>query len=238
MRCGNLSFSNPLVSIVIPVYNGSNFLRDAIESALAQTYRSFEVLVVNDGSDDGGKTAQLARSYGDRIRYFEQPNRGVSAALNKGIQEMKGGYFAWLSHDDVFLPRKLELQVRALETEGADVVVYSDYELVDAKLRRIKKKIMGDVAPEQFRFRILLDTALHGCTILIPRVCFEKGGFDEALRTTQDYEMWFRLAETYRFVRVPGDPCFRTGFTLARKVGRTSGSCPKRMSSTGDSLTR
>ena len=137
-----MSLSNPLVSIVIPVFNGSNFLRDAIDSALAQTYPNFEILVVNDGSSDNGKTEEVALSYGDRIRYFHQPNRGVSAALNTGIREMKGEYFAWLSHDDVFLPRKLELQVRALETEGADVVVYSDYELVDTRLRRIKKKIM------------------------------------------------------------------------------------------------
>ena len=89
---------NPLVSIVIPVYNGSNFMREAIDSALAQTYPNIEILVVNDGSTDN--TREIALSYGDKIRYFEKENGGVATALNLAIHEMKGEYFSWLSHDD------------------------------------------------------------------------------------------------------------------------------------------
>ena len=73
------------VSIIIPVYNGSNYLKEAIESALAQTYDNVEVLVVNDGSNDGGATEQIALSYGERIRYFKKENGGVASALNVGI---------------------------------------------------------------------------------------------------------------------------------------------------------
>ena len=79
----------PLVSIIIPVYNGSDYLKEAIESALAQTYSNIEILVVNDGSCDDGKTEEIALSYKDRIRYITKPNGGVSSALNLGIAQMK-----------------------------------------------------------------------------------------------------------------------------------------------------
>ena len=82
----------PLVSIVIPVYNGSNFLRDAIDSALAQTYPRVEVIVVNDGSTDGGATEAIAKSYGSRIRYFAKENGRVASAVNYGIANMNGDY--------------------------------------------------------------------------------------------------------------------------------------------------
>ena len=112
---------NPLVSIVIPVYNGANFLAEAIDSALAQTYRNLEVIVVNDGSTDGGATERIACSYGDKIRYFSKPNGGVSSALNLGIEKMKGEYFSWLSHDDLYAPDKIENQVNQYgSSNGSD----------------------------------------------------------------------------------------------------------------------
>ena len=90
----------PMVSIVIPVYNGSNYLSEAIDSALNQTYPNCEVIVVNDGSEDEGKTENIALSYGSKIRYFAKKNGGAATALNLGIAEMKGEYFSWLSHDE------------------------------------------------------------------------------------------------------------------------------------------
>ena len=104
----------PLVSIVIPVYNGSNFLQQAIDSALNQTYKNIEIIVVNDGSRDDGATEQIALSYGDKIRYFSKENGGVSTALNMGIANMKGEYFSWLSHDDMYKPEKIEKQIEAI----------------------------------------------------------------------------------------------------------------------------
>ena len=80
----------PKVSIIIPVYNGANYMREAIDSALAQTYTNIEVVVVNDGSRDDGATREVALSYGDRIRYIEKENGGVSSALNRGIRDMTG----------------------------------------------------------------------------------------------------------------------------------------------------
>ena len=84
---GNNQFK-PLVSIIIPVYNGSNYMREAIDSALAQTYTNTEVLVINDGSCDNGATEAIAREYGDKIRYFYIENGGVSTALNTGIRNI------------------------------------------------------------------------------------------------------------------------------------------------------
>ena len=101
----------PLVSIVIPVYNGANFLREAIDSALAQTWPHCEILVVNDGSTDNGATEDISLSYRARIRYFRKENGGVASALNLGIREMRGDFFSWLSHDDVYLPDKCRNQV-------------------------------------------------------------------------------------------------------------------------------
>src|SRR5512140_3857263 len=102
---------HPLVSVVIPVYNGANYLREAIDSALAQTYPHVEVIVVNDGSNDGGRTRAVATSFGSRVRYFEKENGGVASALNLGIREMRGAFFSWLSHDDVYYPEKIARQV-------------------------------------------------------------------------------------------------------------------------------
>ena len=117
---------DPLVSIIIPVYNGSNYMREALDSALAQTYSNIEILVVNDGSNDGGKTRDIALSYGDRIRYLEQEkNGGVSTVLNMGIRAMRGEYFSWLSHDDVYYPEKIQAEIDALRAAGnMDAVVY------------------------------------------------------------------------------------------------------------------
>ncbi len=193
----------PRVSVVIPVRNGSNYLRDAIDSALAQTWPDVEVIVVDDGSDDGGATVRIALEYGDRIQLIRKGHGGVSSALNAGIGAMTGDLFAWLSHDDVYDPRKLEHQIEALGRFGHDAIAYTDYELVDPALRRIKKKILPDVPPAAFQLWLMADSALHGCTVLVPRSCFDGELFDERLSTTQDYDMWFRLARDHRFVRVP-----------------------------------
>ena len=103
------------VTIIIPVYNGSNYVREAIDSALAQTYKNIEILVVNDGSTDEGATRDICLSYGDKITYYEKENGGVSTALNLGIEKMTGDYFSWLSHDDLYYPDKIEKQMKELE---------------------------------------------------------------------------------------------------------------------------
>ena len=199
----NMSTS-PLVSIVIPVFNGANYMRQAIDSALAQTYPQVEVLVVNDGSTDNGETERIAGSYGERIRYFAKENGGVASALNRGLREMRGSYFAWLSHDDAFLPEKTSRQVGFLRANRAFAACYTDYLQVDpggAVIRRVavpwrpREKALKALFARQY---------INGSTVMVQRECFDRVGiFDEKLRYTQDMEMWFRLLQHYEFGRVP-----------------------------------
>lgn len=193
----------PKVSIVIPVYNGANFLGEAIRSALSQTYDNVEIVVVNDGSTDGGPTERVARAFGDRIRYFSKPNGGVATALNRGIQEMTGDYFSWLSHDDLYLPDKLSVQIEALAQmpDPRRCILYSDYGVFTADPEAAAPYVLPHVSPQDFRYFITTANGVHGCTLLVPREAFaEHGGFDPALRTTQDYDLWFRMAATFAFV--------------------------------------
>jgi len=195
----------PLVSIVIPVFNGADFLRDAIESALAQTYSRKEIIVVNDGSTDGGATESITKSFGGKIRYFFKPNGHVASALNYGIANMAGDYFSWLSHDDVYYPDKIASQIDALERLDGRTVAYGDYESMEVATGVRREHRLPGTRPEHFRWFITLASDIHGCTLLIPRICFrECGVFDTTLRTTQDYDMWFRIAGRFRFVHVPG----------------------------------
>ena len=120
----------PLVSIIIPVYNGSNYMREAIDSALAQTYPNIEIIVINDGSNDNGATEKIALGYGEKITYIKKENGGVSSALNAGIEAMHGEYFSWLSHDDKYLPEKIETQVAVLiQYQDDDIIALCISEL-------------------------------------------------------------------------------------------------------------
>lgn len=196
--------ARPLVTVVVPVYNGADYLRDAIESALGQTYPSVECIVVNDGSNDDGATEAIARSFGDRIRYVWKENGHVASALNHGIRHMKGEYLSWLSHDDLYHPDKVAAEVEALAGLGPRTVIYSDFETLDAATETVRSVRLPDVPPERFRYFITTSNSLHGCTLLVPRAAFNECGlFNERLRTTQDYDLWFRIAAAFRFVHLP-----------------------------------
>jgi len=193
----------PKVSIIIPVYNGSKYLREAIDSALAQTYKNIEIIVINDGSNDGSKTEMIAKSYGDKIRYFYQDNGGVASALNFGIRMMKGDYFSWLSHDDIYYPNKVEEQVNFFKKNRTDVILYTDYEYIDSESKYIRSEIIKNIEPRQFVYFLITSYPINGCTTLIPKTCFSNVGvFNESLKTTQDYELWFRLAKKYQFIHL------------------------------------
>lgn len=198
-----MSPSSTRVSVVIPVYNGANYLAQAVDSALAQDHPDVEVLVVNDGSTDDGATATVARGYGSRIRYLEKPNGGVASALNLGIEAMRGDWLSWLSHDDVYLPHKVSTQVARLGSAPPDAVLFADYAFVDPAGKRLGEKRFQGRA-EAMRAELVRGDPVNGCTTLVPRrVLEEAGGFDVRLRTIQDYDLWFRLAARHPFVHVP-----------------------------------
>lgn len=190
----------PLVSIVIPVYNGSNYMREAVDSALAQTYEHLEVIVVNDGSTDD--TEQIALSYGERIRYFRKENGGVSSALNLGISKMKGAYFSWLSHDDIYSPTKVSDAINLLKRHGQlgnRCLAYTGSKFISATgeilfdgLKRFQPELL--YSNNEVLQNMTRKGTPNGCCFLIPRDIFsEVGYFDETLRYSQDALMWYRL---------------------------------------------
>lgn len=204
-RCEGI---NPKVTIIIPAYNASRYLKEAIDSALAQTYPNIEVMVINDGSNDSGKTEKIAKSYGNRIRYFYKENGGVSTALNFGISKMEGSYFSWLSHDDKYYPDKIERQINYLkENDLMDkkVILYSDYDLMDNHSRVFATSIKNhDELVEKPEY-CLLRGSINGLSLLIPKKAFEECGvFNESLKCAQDYELWERMQQKYKFIHQEG----------------------------------
>lgn len=196
----NMQF--PKVSIIIPVYNGSDYLANAINCALQQTYKNIEIIVVNDGSADEGRTEEIALSYKDQIRYFYKENGGVSSALNYGIRMMTGQYFSWLSHDDAYSPDKIMTAVELLKKHNAldqKVIAFTGGWFIDTSGVRIggfpgffeKDKLYSGL--EVINVMTKKGT-LNGCCMLIPKMAFEDVGFfDETLRYSQDSLMWYEL---------------------------------------------
>ncbi|MCT4592693.1 MAG: glycosyltransferase [Anaeromicrobium sp.] len=199
--------NNPLVSIVIPVYNGGNYLREAIDSALAQTYENCEVLVINDGSNDNGLTEKIALSYGEKIRYLKKQNGGVATAVNLGIENMKGEYFAWLSHDDMYYPEKIEKQIQALRENGdMTAIVHSNYDVLDVESQKLtpvnwlNQYTLKQLTNSNFAPVFL---CIHGCSILIHKSHFQRVGlYDESLIATQDSVFLFHLMRDQKSVFV------------------------------------
>lgn len=193
----------PLVSIIIPVYNGANYMKEAIDSAVNQTYENIEVIVINDGSNDDGKTEGIAKSYGNKIKYIYKENGGVSSALNLGIKEMKGEYFSWLSHDDKYELDKIEKQIMFLNKYGnqKDLIALCGTQQIDKNSKnistRMKKRNLKEnqiINYEEVIKNLLSKGTFNGCALLIHKSVFEKcGNFDERLRFSQDFYLWIEI---------------------------------------------
>lgn len=195
----------PKVSICMPVYNGGNYFRKALESALAQDYPDIEIVVVNDGSNDGGATEAIALEYGGRIRYFGQDNKGVAGALNTALKHATGDYFAWLSHDDIHLSHKTSAQIRYLEALGRPhACLFSDYDLIDPADELITTVRFPVERVRQTPRLPLMNGWINGCSLLIPMDLMRAfGPFDERLRYTQDYDLWSRILGEHEFFHQP-----------------------------------
>lgn len=193
MGTHKIKSTNPLVSIIIPVYNGSNFLKNAIESALNQTYQNIEVLVINDGSNDNNKTEKISKSFESKIKYIYKENGGVASALNLGINESKGKYFSWLSHDDFYSFNKIENQLAFIKKKPNVKIVSSDFAILNQESQKTESRQINE--EKTFKNgRDILENWLDFCTFLIEKECFrEVGLFDAKLKTIQDLDMQFRL---------------------------------------------
>lgn len=182
------------VSIIIPVYNGEVFIARALDSALAQTLKAFEVIVVDDGSSDG--TRAIVEQYGQRVKYLYQSNKGPAAARNLGMKNARGEYIAFLDADDIWLPKKLEKQIALLEAKPDIGFVYCDNHFVDDAGKTIpnyvrKVKLMrGDILLDFFKEFFVMTPALVFRKSLQEKIGF----FNEKLMVGEDFDYILRLA--------------------------------------------
>jgi glycosyltransferase involved in cell wall biosynthesis len=193
-----MSQQDYFISVVIPNYNYAKYVGEAIQSVLDQTWSNREVVVVDDGSTDN--SVEVIQGFGDQVRLVQQENQHLSAARNTGIRTARGEWIAFLDSDDLWHPRKLELQVTALRNHpdwayvGGDVLEEEEYPDFDGKSIRTEESTLQD---------FLAYTPMSGSVALVKRECFDKVGmFDPDLRSSEDLDMWLRLATNYRGGRV------------------------------------
>lgn len=195
-----------LVSVIIPTYNRSEYLKRAINSVLNQTMPDYEIIIVDDGSTDD--TERVVRKYADkRIRYVKHRQRkGGSAARNTGILAARGSLIAFLDDDDEWLPRKLELQVKRFEENIKLGAVYTGYFIryggTNGPIRKIVPKKRGNI----YKALLIRNVVGTASTVMVRAECFfEVGMFDDSLPSSQDADMWRRLSRKYEFdyVEIP-----------------------------------
>jgi glycosyltransferase involved in cell wall biosynthesis len=189
----------PRISVIIPAFNASAFLRPCLDSVMEQTYRDFETIVVDDGSTDD--TAEVVSAYGSRVRYVHKANGGTSSALNAGIQIANGEYLAWLSADDAFLPTKLERQLDQLTSDPTLKISHTAFHIIDSggtlqKTFVLPANMVASFSP----LSLIKFNMINGSSILFHRECLAStGGFDESIQGTEDWDMWIRMSCFFAF---------------------------------------
>jgi glycosyltransferase involved in cell wall biosynthesis len=182
----------PRVSVIIPTYNRARIIEEAVDSVLAQDYKDFELIVVNDGSTDN--TSEVLAPYGDDVHVLSQENKGVSAARNRGITEASGKLIAFLDSDDLWLPQKLSMQVEFFD-QRPDALICQTEEVwvrngirVNPKQRH--KKPSGMIFKPSLKLCLVSPSAVMIRRDLLDRA----GGFDETLPACEDYDLWLRIS--------------------------------------------
>ena len=185
----------PRVSVIIPAYNAAWCVRRAVDSVLAQSFRDYELIVVDDGSQD--ETAAILASYGDALRVVSKPNGGLSSARNAGIAAARGEFVAFLDADDWWLPAKLARQVALMDARpdllfcatASGVQTPTGERLADWRCGAADDSALASI------FATNAHVAGSGSAVLAKRAAFARaGGFDESLRSLEDIDMWMRLA--------------------------------------------
>jgi glycosyltransferase involved in cell wall biosynthesis len=202
-------FPSPKVSIIIPAYNQAQYLAEAIRSALAQTYRNYEIIVVDDGSTDD--TPQVAKQFNGQVHYLRQENQGLAGARNTGIRQARGEYIALLDSDDAWQPNYLQVMTDLAAQHPEASVFYCPVVYMDAKGHELPQPGNRQVlSPEEIYSTLLRANFLVPSTILMRRsVVMEAGLFDPAFRRLQDWDLWLRLLrDRHIFVGI-GEPLVR-----------------------------
>lgn len=194
---------SPTISVIMPCYNAERHIASGLSSALAQTYRDLEILVVDDGSTDGSR--RVVEGVKDpRVRLLVGAHRGVSAARNQGLAEAKGEFIAFLDADDTWDPRCLETLLAALRSRPDAAVAYCGWQKVGLPGGRGEPYVPPDYEAEQ-RWQHLLRCCPWPIHAALTRRCLinELGGFDVRLPTSEDYSLWLRVAARGTMVHVP-----------------------------------
>ncbi len=184
---------NPQVSVIIPAYNGSRYIQQAIESVLTQTYQNWELIIIDDGSTDN--TRQIVQQYGDQLRYFYQENQGVAAARNRGILEAKGEFIAFLDQDDWFLADKLAAQVAGFDAQPSLGIVHSGWQIVNQTGAAIYDMELWHSLPDLSLADWLLWKPVFLGAMMFRRSWLEfAGGFNCRYHQAPDVDLVLRLA--------------------------------------------
>lgn len=193
----------PKVSVIIPVYNHEQYVAECIDGVLAQTFRDFEVVVVDDGSTD--RTPEILSRYAGRIKAVRQENKGGAAALNTAIRHATGEFIAWVSSDDVYLPTMLEEHVRFFSAHPEIGLAYTDFCLIDGKgvvTREVRSPFYSN--KKEFLQNLFAGNFINGSSVMFRRTCMEAaGGFDEQMRYHADGNLWFRMLRYCDFGHIP-----------------------------------
>jgi glycosyltransferase involved in cell wall biosynthesis len=193
----------PLISVVIPVYNGEKTIKETIESVLNQTFQDFELIVINDGSQDA--TVGIVEGIQDpRLKLFSYPNAGQATSRNRGVSQAVGKYIAFLDADDLWTTDKLEAQLQALQANPQAAVAYSWTNFIDESSQFLRRGSYVTATGDVFKNLLVVNFLENGSNPLIrAEALAEVGEFDASLTPAEDWDMWLRLAARYQFVAVP-----------------------------------
>ncbi|CAN2048994.1 UDP-glucose:(glucosyl)LPS beta-1,3-glucosyltransferase [Candidatus Magnetomoraceae bacterium gMMP-1] len=190
---------NPLVSVIIPCYNSAEYICEAVESVLQQSYSHYEILLINDGSIDN--TELVLSPYMDRINYYYKKNGGASSARNFGINKAKGEYIAFLDADDIWRKNKLTLQMEFFQNNPNVSLVYSDSSTFDSKgILHDSVKYVVETPSGYVLDDMIIHNFLNNSTVIVKKFCFETvGAWNEALLNGNDYDIWLKISAYYEF---------------------------------------
>lgn len=193
---------SPLVSVVIPAYNHAAYLTETIRSALNQTFRDFEVVVVDDGSSDD--TPDVAASFGEEIRYIRQANSGMAGSRNTGIQAARGQFIGFLDDDDLWEPTYLAEVMSIMQSDHEIAACYVGVQIIDGD-----GELLSQVSTKTVLSGTLYDVLIDGgffppSTVTVRKTCLnEVGLFDRNLQGYADWDMWLRISRRFRIVGIP-----------------------------------
>jgi glycosyltransferase involved in cell wall biosynthesis len=193
-----------MITVILPIYNGTKYLKEAVQSILDQTYADFELIVIDDGSTD--RSADIVGGFNDsRIYFYTQKNEGLAATLNRGISISRGTYIARQDQDDVSLPDRLLKQVAFLNAHQ-DYGMVGTWAVIWEEMKPTERFHKHSVDSISLKFDLLFDNAFVHSSLMIRRTVFSEAGIysiDPNRQPPEDYELWSRVARKFRVANIP-----------------------------------